>query len=83
MDRALLHSDCCYKVPHMRVRGHMCKTHQASNTAFRGFGGPQGLMFAEMWIEQVRDRESVCVCVCVCILKTGVLDLIRSGQERA
>ncbi|PNW76169.1 hypothetical protein CHLRE_12g545101v5 [Chlamydomonas reinhardtii] len=53
MDRALLHSDCCYKVPHMRVRGHMCKTHQASNTAFRGFGGPQGLMFAEMWIEQI------------------------------
>ncbi|KAG2484282.1 hypothetical protein HYH03_016926 [Edaphochlamys debaryana] len=53
MDRALLHSDCCYKVPHMRVRGHMCRTHQASNTAFRGFGGPQGLMFAEMWIEQI------------------------------
>jgi xanthine dehydrogenase/oxidase len=41
----------------MRVRGHMCKTHQASNTAFRGFGGPQGLMFAEMWIEQVRKKK--------------------------
>lgn len=25
----------------MRVRGHLCRTHQASNTAFRGFGGPQ------------------------------------------
>ncbi|KXZ53315.1 hypothetical protein GPECTOR_7g1209 [Gonium pectorale] len=53
MDRALLHSDCVYKVPNMRVRGHMCRTHQASNTAFRGFGGPQGLMFAELWIEQI------------------------------
>ncbi|EFJ45339.1 hypothetical protein VOLCADRAFT_63971 [Volvox carteri f. nagariensis] len=53
MDRALLHSDCVYKVPNMRVRGHMCRTNQASNTAFRGFGGPQGLMFAEMWIEQI------------------------------
>ncbi|GLC34818.1 hypothetical protein PLESTB_001167600 [Pleodorina starrii] len=53
MDRALVHSDCVYKVPHMRVRGHMCRTNQSSNTAFRGFGGPQGLMFAEMWIEQI------------------------------
>ncbi|GFR49634.1 hypothetical protein Agub_g11707 [Astrephomene gubernaculifera] len=53
MDRALLHSDCVYKVPNMRVRGHLCRTNQSSNTAFRGFGGPQGLMFAEMWIEQI------------------------------
>ncbi|MEW5297568.1 MAG: hypothetical protein WDW36_000770 [Sanguina aurantia] len=53
MDRALLHSDCGYKVPHMRLVGHLCRTHQASNTAFRGFGGPQGLMFAEMWVEQI------------------------------
>ncbi|MEW5315300.1 MAG: hypothetical protein WDW38_006740 [Sanguina aurantia] len=53
MDRALLHSDCGYKVPHMRLVGHLCRRHQASNTAFRGFGGPQGLMFAEMWVEQI------------------------------
>ena len=41
MDRALLHSDGCYKIPHVRAVGHVCKTNTASNTAFRGFGGPQ------------------------------------------
>lgn len=41
MDRALLHSDGCYKIPHVRAVGHICKTNTASNTAFRGFGGPQ------------------------------------------
>lgn len=41
MDRALLHSDNCYKIPHVRAVGHLCKTNTASNTAFRGFGGPQ------------------------------------------
>ncbi|MEW5306011.1 MAG: hypothetical protein WDW36_008516 [Sanguina aurantia] len=53
MDTAMLHSDCGYKVPHMRLVGHLCRTNQASNTAFRGFGGPQGLMFAEMWVDQI------------------------------
>lgn len=41
MDRALLHTDNAYKIPHLRVLGHICKTHCGSNTAFRGFGGPQ------------------------------------------
>lgn len=41
MDRALLHVDGAYKIPHVRVVGYCCKTNIASNTAFRGFGGPQ------------------------------------------
>lgn len=41
MDRALMHADGVYKFPAQRVRGHMCRTNIASNTAFRGFGGPQ------------------------------------------
>ena len=41
MDRALLHVDAAYKIPHVRVVGYCCKTNIASNTAFRGFGGPQ------------------------------------------
>uniref|UniRef100_A0A7R9YWD4 xanthine dehydrogenase n=1 Tax=Chlamydomonas euryale TaxID=1486919 RepID=A0A7R9YWD4_9CHLO len=53
MDRAILHSDNCYTVPHMRLVGKLCKTNQSSNTAYRGFGGPQGLIFAEMWMERV------------------------------
>lgn len=53
MDRAMLHSDGCYVIPNVRLQGNMCRTNQSSNTAFRGFGGPQGLMFAEMWMEQM------------------------------
>ena len=41
MDRALLHIDAAYKIPNVRVVGCCCKTNIASNTAFRGFGGPQ------------------------------------------
>lgn len=41
MDRALLHADAAYKIPNMRVVGFVCKTNIASNTAYRGFGGPQ------------------------------------------
>lgn len=41
MDRALMHADCVYKCPNFKVVGHVCRTNTASNTAFRGFGGPQ------------------------------------------
>lgn len=41
MDRALMHIDCVYKCPNTKVVGHCCRTNHASNTAFRGFGGPQ------------------------------------------
>jgi hypothetical protein len=41
MDRAMFHVDNVYKIPAVRVVGHTCKTNLASNTAFRGFGGPQ------------------------------------------
>ena len=41
MDRALFHSENCYKIPNMKVTGHVCRTNLPSNTAFRGFGGPQ------------------------------------------
>jgi len=50
MGRALFHSDGCYKIPNVRVEGFMCLTHTSSNTAFRGFGGPQGLLVAEAYL---------------------------------
>lgn len=40
-DRALFHIDNCYRWPSLRARGRIVRTHQASHTAFRGFGGPQ------------------------------------------
>lgn len=53
LDRALFHSDNCYNIPNVRVSGYVCKTHMPSNTAFRGFGGPQGALLAEMWVDRV------------------------------
>ena len=47
MDRALFHSDNVYQWPNQRVQGFVCKTNQPSHTAFRGFGGPQGMMLTE------------------------------------
>uniref|UniRef100_A0A8C5T0H0 xanthine dehydrogenase n=1 Tax=Laticauda laticaudata TaxID=8630 RepID=A0A8C5T0H0_LATLA len=47
MDRAVLHMDNSYNIPNIRGIGVVCKTNLASNTAFRGFGGPQGMMVAE------------------------------------
>ena len=41
--RALFHIDGCYNWPHFRAVGQVCKTAQPPHTAFRGFGGPQGI----------------------------------------
>jgi len=53
MKRAVMSSDNCYLIPNIRVRGRVCKTNIPSNTAFRGFGNPQGMMFAESWISDI------------------------------
>ncbi|KAL3701831.1 hypothetical protein R1sor_019853 [Riccia sorocarpa] len=53
LERSMFHSDNVYVIPNMRVRGKVCKTNLPSNTAFRGFGGPQGMLIAENWMERV------------------------------
>ena len=50
MDRGMLHSDGTSHLPNVRIRGRLCRTNQASNTAFRGFGGPQGMLVADTWL---------------------------------
>ena len=52
-ERAVLHAHNCYAIDHMRITSRLCKTHTPSNTAFRGFGGPQGMMAMERIIEDV------------------------------
>ena len=52
MQRAMLHVDNAYYVPNLRVVGKVYKTNLPSNTAFRGFGGPQGMAV----IEEILDR---------------------------
>ncbi len=52
-DRALLHFDNAYYIPHLEVSGRVARTNVASNTAFRGFGGPQGMLVMEEIIDRV------------------------------
>ena len=51
-DRAMLHAANAYDIPAMRIESHRLRTHTASATAFRGFGGPQGML----GIERVMDH---------------------------
>ncbi|XP_028281008.1 aldehyde oxidase 5 isoform X2 [Parambassis ranga] len=56
MDKAILHMDNAYKIPNLRGRGVVCKTYLPSYTAFRGFGGPQGLTVMESVLHEVAVR---------------------------
>ena len=67
-DRALFHLDNAYYFPHVHFEGRVCKTNATSHTAFRGFGGPQGMVIIEDIMarvalaldlppEQVRERN--------------------------
>jgi xanthine dehydrogenase large subunit len=53
MTRALCHFDNAYWLPHVVVQGHAARTHTRSNTAFRGFGGPQGAFAVEVLIDSI------------------------------
>ncbi len=52
-DRAMFHADNCYFLSDVMIKSHRYKTHTVSNTAFRGFGGPQGMIGIERVIEDV------------------------------
>ncbi|WP_313136091.1 xanthine dehydrogenase molybdopterin binding subunit [Paracoccus jeotgali] len=55
-DRALFHADNAYFYPDVELRSHPMRTNTVSNTAFRGFGGPQGVIVAERIVEQIAYR---------------------------
>jgi xanthine dehydrogenase large subunit len=52
-DRAMFHVDNAYYLEHVEITSHRCKTHTVSNTAFRGFGGPQGMMVIEAVLDDI------------------------------
>ncbi len=63
-DRAMLHADNCYHIPAMRIESHRLRTNTQSATAFRGFGGPQGMLGIERVMDHVahavgRDATAV------------------------
>ena len=52
-DRAMMHIDNCYFLEHVSILSHRCKTNTVSHTAFRGFGGPQGIMGIEYVMDEI------------------------------
>ncbi|HEY0832431.1 MAG TPA: xanthine dehydrogenase molybdopterin binding subunit [Azospirillum sp.] len=53
VDRAMFHADNAYFLPNATITGHRCRTNTVSNTAFRGFGGPQGMAAIEHVVDEV------------------------------
>ncbi|MGY2894032.1 xanthine dehydrogenase molybdopterin binding subunit [Deinococcus sp. UYEF24] len=56
MARTLCHVDNAYFIPHVEVRGTVCRTNKTSQTAFRGFGGPQGMLVTEDILSRCAPR---------------------------
>ncbi|KAK9731473.1 hypothetical protein K7432_018577 [Basidiobolus ranarum] len=59
VERAMSHSDNCYWIPNVRTVGKACITNIHSNTAYRGFGGPQGMIICENWVHEVADHLDI------------------------
>ena len=55
-DRAIYHIDNAYFLPNIEINSYRCKTNTVSNTAFRGFGGPQGMFCIENIIENISQK---------------------------
>jgi xanthine dehydrogenase large subunit len=59
LDRALFHIDNGYFIPHVALTGRVARTNLPSNTAFRGFGGPQGMAVIEEIISRYCERTGL------------------------
>jgi len=55
-DRTMFHTDNTYYYPSVRIHSRRVRTNTVSNTAFRGFGGPQGMVFAERMMDEIAIR---------------------------
>jgi xanthine dehydrogenase large subunit len=56
LSRAMFHVDNCYLLENVEVVGRVCRTHHVSHTAFRGFGGPQGMVVIEEILDRIARR---------------------------
>lgn len=59
LERTLFHATNSYNIPHVTVTAHSCKTNLPPNTAFRGFGGPQGMFVIEAAIDHAAKKLQV------------------------
>jgi xanthine dehydrogenase large subunit len=55
----MFHADNCYYAPHCDIEGHRLKTNMVSHTAYRGFGGPQGMIMAEAVMDKVARKTGL------------------------
>ena len=58
-DRAMLHADNAYNLPNIRIESHRLKTNIQSATAYRGFGGPQGMLGMERIVDHIAQTLGV------------------------
>lgn len=70
----MFHFENAYKIPNARVVGYACKTNLPSNTAFRGFGGPQGMLAGETMIRQIAEYLNKDV------IEISELNLYKEGE---
>lgn len=59
MERTLLHADNAYHLPTVAITGRICKTNLPPNTAFRGFGGPQGVVVIENVLQEIAQTLGI------------------------
>lgn len=59
LERSLFHANNTYFIPHLRVTAYSCRTNLPSNTAFRGFGGPQGMFVIEAAIAKAAEELGI------------------------
>ena len=57
LERTMLHSDNAYFIPHMEINAQVCRTNFPPNTAFRGFGGPQGMAAMENLMQEIAQAR--------------------------
>jgi xanthine dehydrogenase/oxidase len=55
MDRAVTHFQNACRIPNVSVYGYLCKTNIQTNTAFRGFGAPQGMLVGETMYRHIAE----------------------------
>ncbi|MDZ4182613.1 MAG: molybdopterin cofactor-binding domain-containing protein, partial [Candidatus Cloacimonadaceae bacterium] len=59
LERAMFHAENSYHIPNARIRGRACRTNLPPNTAFRGFGAPQGIFVIESVIEDIARQLGI------------------------
>ncbi len=59
LERAMFHSENAYYIPNIKIKGFACKTNLPPNTAFRGFGAPQGIFVIENILAKIAEQLKI------------------------